>query len=573
MAATEKKKDVILQGELDLSPSELPCYPFRTEIKTSTNEEVDRLNKLWKLKGAKKLEYADEALKRLSGMKSASKSRLLSFIYHPDERVPLKLLSLQTSRVWNSIDEATVRNNMAARILGEVEATGVYATPLVDKMLAGHLWAHLWYSKEKSVKEVWEDKNVSSTYFPEGYPQPMREEEVLAPVVEWIQAQQETDELKGLMGFKYYKFYQLLAQHSQVFDRKYIASLLRFPLVGSSLAKNKHFDDSWIPELKSWAMCYLKGTSSGLRRDYSRAPFGRTNFSGSFALPARSTLQEINSRREKLTPTDYEALTGIIEGTVGSRRAQAFYIVKELGSDFPGSLLFRVYEQVKEDPDSVHALVRHPSATVEFWRKVLSETRVHRVREFLANQEEAREDPEIWQTLERSQAGNVLKGLMADAAGEEFRTLFFKLVESSPASAISVLEDSNLNEKIDMDVLEPLFFHEKPRTRLNAMLSVYSDKVQVQEGERQRVKQIIDERFEEAFTEYAEESPERAYSFLKYLDEKERIPELSPDALRPLLASSDREIRMKTMTLIGELSKKPIDTDRKESKENSGRTR
>lgn len=548
--------------------------PFRTQFRTTTDLEIEQLNRRYNLKGSRAYLPTASAIDKARSSKSMVPARLEALLEHPDERVPAALIDnsiavQSTSPNRFGVEGSQLRYLLYQRAIRDAESEGVVWTPVLDKLAAESLWPTADYSSYGRTR-------FSILQATKPLVSAAAQVEKLIP---WIREQRDPGRLRSLLHFAYEGVLETVARYATCLDEALIDDLLqRSPHLGYHLAANPSLTKAQVDHLVRWAIAKLDDPSA-IRRH-------RTRSTTSLPRHARDMLLELHEHGWLLDRTAREELLRIAQNQPvpkaprkldDSERIEASQAAKSvllgLGDDLEPEILLRLYDAFKTDADDVRRIVAHPAATLEIRRHIVSECGFYQVRDYLSQSPELRNDPVIRAALVRSSAPSVLLRLCEDAEPSEFRRLFRKLARRDPLSALRLITAPGFDSKrlylADLQVLlqdesaaassRDRSWREKAR-EINQHLLLWlrrrplADDPPGKEGEvaeafaRPRLESIIFQAFRS--------DHDRAINLIEH--HAEIIKDLvKPDDLASLLASPDNKVRLAGMLLLSRLRTDP----------------
>lgn len=582
----EDRDEVSVQGDLfaslDSPPpgsthENVPGLPFQREPRRATPAHLDSLNDAQGLKGARAFREPQDSAELARTAKSMVPDRLESLLLHPDERVPLALLSnRQNPRPW---DKAGYRKRVVdvlyQRAMQTAEHNGVLWSPLLDRLAVKRAWPGNFYSHHGR-NYPW---NVDETPYAEAPVQVRSAEDQAERLVPWIQEQTDPDVVGDLWAFRYHGVKRRLAEHASCLTPEWIARVLAESEFAPWLARNPSLTPAQREQVAEWAL--------KLFEDPNVAPL--TEPAGQHA---RRALVALDAAMGSVAESVKERLLEVARAPEGPQEASsgrptyrrrlaataARQTLVELASTEP-ALLARLYDAAPEETDIVMAIVKHPNANCPVWRHVVRDTSYFPVRDYLSDVPEARTDPVIRSVLAGSSSDSVLLELCKDASPAEFSRHFRKVVDKDAAAAVQLLVDDEIDPAVvsEEDLLRilegPLSFPKSRRHRdrqgIEMRLKIkvcfwlrgkrfQTDLTAVHDGEgdvladrhlRRILKDALAARHDLVATLLDEH-----YDKVRHL--------LQPADLAPLLESAERSIRMAAVMALRELETPQADTSR-----------
>lgn len=205
--------------------------PFRTTVQKVEDGEVARINRQEGYQHARKLEPAPKALERIRTQKHANRQRQNSWNYHPDERVPLRMVDLgYRCPSWEKLRR---RLNRAAGERARQE--GVLWTPLLDKI------------QRKRENRRWRGGRSPT-------------QELLKELAEWLSNLDGPTPGRGLMQFQSRRVREVACRHISHVDTWWFQQAWGNPHLMRELAQNpatpetftRRIEEYFLNEIKAW---------------------------------------------------------------------------------------------------------------------------------------------------------------------------------------------------------------------------------------------------------------------------------------------------------------------------------
>jgi hypothetical protein len=402
---------------LDLQEDALADPPFRTEPYEAEREVLLREIRSGAAPGRLAFEATPAALARIRRTKTASLSRVLSWAYHPDERVPLALAARERAP-WAPQHDKVVARALLYRALADANRAGEVWTPLLDALgreRLGVRWPQPYEDFAGWGETPEEYGGLPGVALGQG-PPIERDEERAGRLVHWIGQQSDPAVLLPLLTrFEAKRVHLELARHARAFDDALAAAVLGCGLGPvCAMLSNPHLGDSYRERIEQWASTVVAraaGMADMADLGAEEPVFDRA--SGRSTVVAHEVLSHLRRGGHSLSPRSRALLKHGLQGrpaeegqrALARRQADREAVWTHLqGAEPPLSAgeLIEIYPGVQHERTFVEALIAHPSAGVELWRRVALETQLLSAREGVAAIAEARQDPVIRAALRRS---------------------------------------------------------------------------------------------------------------------------------------------------------------------------
>lgn len=451
------------------STDQLADPPFRLEVRRASNQEVTQINEQEGYTYSRKLEPAQQAIERAQTAQTATRDRLLSWIYHPDERVPMAMIDNQGTRyprkeVWR--DEAEfVGQHLLRRAWLEARQEGHLWTPILDKMStrSAHLWPdRLQFTEEERNNPDHPIRQISGNEFPLG--KARRQYRKLIP---WIRQDPEPEKLLKLFEFQEERLAGLVGRCTPDPSVDLIQAALQKDVNrGRWFAYNEDLGDHQQDFLVRRAHEFIEEDSTY----FPEAEIG----DGTLLLRGLSRHDEWESSQE--IQTHLATLLIQREGDFEYKDKTLFGALTKVGADkLSLEQLKKLYRRIENDSEAVIDLLRSCWGHEEFWSFVAEDSSLFKVRDWLSQTYTGRRVERIRDVLKSSRSGEVLERLMEDSRHpEEKRELFKRIRQHHPERAIQLAEELTPEELEDLgtEELARLLRLEDPELRQQAMRAV-----------------------------------------------------------------------------------------------------
>lgn len=177
-----------------LTPDTILEERVRLKPRTATDEEIQKINQQKGRTGARRLEPADAAIKRLKNQKTANDDRFCSWLTHPDERVQIALADQWPEAGWWQQDRngRSQRSTiLLQRALQQAQQEELCWTPVLDRIATRGAYPWNWPS----------DRTAQM-------PSP---DKVLEPLNDLIYRAEDFEDIKFLLEFTFPKIREWLA--------------------------------------------------------------------------------------------------------------------------------------------------------------------------------------------------------------------------------------------------------------------------------------------------------------------------------------------------------------------------
>lgn len=420
------------------------ALPFRLEPRTADDRQVDELNRRLETRGVGVIERTDAALERARCARSAVAARLRALLIHPDERVPLAVVS--EGRLLRGKGELAVagRRLLLLRAVQEARGEGMVWTPLLDAIDSAEISRLGDRPIDPAAAQLAEGMPYAAGMIP-------GRDEILGPVRAWVEEQRDPRTLEPLLAYHASSVPHAIAIRARAWDSALLARMLEAaPDVASSIALNEHVEPELRERLLAWAFERLED------QDAPDGPLRRVGAS----VVQRFIEQEDAARGDALI----ERLLGCLKVAIGEEGAwgettsgQALTVLRSYKDRISSDGLVRCVRATTASWDiEFFALGRH--AGPEVWEEALLRTPSGRLRRRIAEIERARRDPAVAGLLAGSGQEEVLEALAGDVHPSIFGRVFRRFVEASPERALEVLEDrvDEVSDTLDADDVAPL---------------------------------------------------------------------------------------------------------------------
>lgn len=526
--------------------------PFRTGVRPIPADAIEQANRRLGLKGARR--FSASALWDVQRAGSAARSRLYSWIEHPDEDVAATLARRAfDSPPWKREDVRYVGDALIARALRDAQAEGLAWTPLLDAIASRHLWPHVFTTEPGTETYEWPGLPGDE---PRELPHFRNAETQIEPLLEWIASETDPAALRDLFSFSYARIFDHIAEHARAIDETVVRMLLgRQDRLAVLLTSNPHLSRDLADQLHAWALGSLVGRDARGRSEYGFAvgrPSPLTAVDVILALDEThgvpdSTWDDLLAVVTSWTP-EPTARWQCGPANEAQRDAAWAALMEERTAEYrtPRRLL-ALFDRVRHEPERVLQLVRDPNAPIDLRLRALAETRVQRVREFLAADATLRHHPGIRKMLEQSNAAAVLRPLLVDAPDAEWPALFMRLARSSWEEAQAVLREQPARvATLSIDQLRSLL-NAAPPIGIVKWIGLLAGSGMVPEAYA-----LLAERMPAAFEAAATEDPAASVEALETLPDA-ALALLRPEDLAPLVTSENRAVRVRAITQLSRL--------------------
>jgi hypothetical protein len=561
--------------------------PFRIELRTATLEELAHANQLKGHKGARAYLEGYDAASMARNAQSAVKARFASWIFHPDERVPIALTENRTDPpIWKAeIHRAYVTDSLFQHAIQRADAEGVIWTPLLDALAVRPLWA-------AGRRPTWDDSGPLRTWgvSPEECPATVDYEspvDRVARLEPWISRQASARTVEPLLAFDYPPLLKLVARTTPFPDAAFVKAVLTQPFLGPSLAANPHLSPDLVVLVAWWATERISPPSAGERlRSWPRheadaSPY-RPNREGSTADSAggiaAQTIASLKAAQHTLPEAVRDALVRALVAsptrvsatraawspqvhrswTTPNPRAAADALLA-LGTETDETTLLQIVAHMGSNLDFARAAALHPSATTAVRLAALKANHAISLRVAMAEHPPALADSAVRATFAKSSASDILLALCADATEPEWRKYFGRLLAKAPDVAVSALERSPSHlGRLSADDLAPLLAG-TPTLALRVVDLLRGRTLQAQgAGRGVDGSALFRDQLPRIFARLVASEARLAYRLLT--DRKDLVAEgLRPADIAPLLASEDQQLRLAAVLAMGDIPDTVVD--------------
>jgi hypothetical protein len=293
--------------------------------------------------------------------------RVKAWMLHPDERVPIALVTGPAAR-WLA-DDPGLSALLYARGLADACRERVLWTPLLDRLATSPLWP-------RTVTTV-RLGTLAHTV------DPVRPSQILAPLRGWIEMQDSSDALLPLCSFRAGAMLALVGIHAPVVDRRLFLHLANETAVtAGALARNRALSPDQVGQLGGIGLAWLAPSGR-------RTPVGRAILAGLLARPRPDSEQP--AVLAPLVALARAAATVPAPAPLDSTTESALSLA--LGSPaLDGDALAPLCAAVAGRPEWMVAVVTHPAASPATWVAALTTTPDPEVRIAIRAIEAAQQD-------------------------------------------------------------------------------------------------------------------------------------------------------------------------------------
>lgn len=556
MESSRPKQETFLDSLMTGAPSGVP---YRTELRTLIDEEVREINKQEGHAGARKYSNPDTAIGKARTAKSANRDNFESYIYHPDERVPIALLDNTNSPnpLYERYGESY--NRLPKRAVEEAQQEGVLWTPLLDRL--------------SSDSRFGQAMSRSSSHV------------VIEKLLEWVRTRTSVEDLRGLFRFQSEHLMTQIGENLPFMTPELFELSTKSPWTLVGLARNEQvLDTDLARRLRLWALKTLRKSSS--RTGYTSVEY-KVN---SHARIAGHVINGLLVSGQGVDDRLYRRLFGLMTRTIpeseevtelpsihysqhSGRYSTWAAVAKALtfgGRTVPVQVQQELYSRVQKSPEHIKEIISSAHTALETKRHIAKDSSIFSVREALMKDPASMEDEEIRDVLHGSTSKKAILALLKDAEGSEYVDLFTKLKAKDEEAATRVfVEYPEKSSALPSDVVKGLLLT-SPKRKTKKPLTKHVKKVMG--GHRYKTRSLLlikenphfsEELKKETLEELKAELVRYArteHSFLKSLlkEHSETLASiLSRTDLKHVLSSEDRELRMLALTLLGSIEKPP----------------
>lgn len=393
---------------------------------------VERANEVEGNTYARRYMEAEEAIEKIREQETANDDRLLSWVHHPDERVPSYLL--RQGRNKDYMDDYSkrrlIQRQLYKRAVRDAEQEGLYWTKLLDRLSSTNHWPHIYGQEVPSPKDL------------------------VAPLKPWVIEQTDPREVESLFDFATSAIQRLAIRHISCPDQQFVKRVLKdFKYKVDDLALNPNLAPDQVRFLTDWILeqVHLSPTN----QDPTQIPTSDVLSTAERLLEGlRAGPHEIDLPVEGLK-RNLRRLTGVDTSRRNHKRTRntALGFLVDL-PEVNSRDIRAAYRQldVEEDEAQVRSLIRSEEATPELWRQVLQDSNKFTYRETISEQKEALRDPEIRQLLAATTSGKVLSRVIKHSTEEELEEMLQHLVRHDPMRVVYLIDSETLEaEAVDLD--------------------------------------------------------------------------------------------------------------------------
>lgn len=356
----------------------------------------------------------------------ATPAQLRAYLEHPDERIPLALLS-NPLRPWGERYSWYVSASLTARCIRDFEVHGFAWTPLVDVA-------------EKASWASWGKLKRWAKYEKREMPSPMIVPFRLTQVIEqYVQTHDDPEFVIELASFRSWRIHEILRDHvSHIPDAVLDRLFERIDANSSELLR------SWISAQRLSASQLLRVEANALRRAISSAQ-ARDDDGVFFSLHVLNLCDEAAG----LSPETVEALFSFVREHPDSIARSA--ILEELAK-FTESLDTSHLEMLRElagnRPYILASIVRHPAVSLDTIRAISRQSNTPEVRMAIAQCLALYPDPELTRYLANNPSSTACASVLEHGVGGGFRQLLSALNSHTDIRMSAYVALQNLADRV-----------------------------------------------------------------------------------------------------------------------------
>lgn len=403
--------------------------PFRQTSPLPTSKEViETLNETENLSGVRKYESAEHAISRIRNAQSANEDRLRSWIFHPDEIVPIALV--HNRFILGQPGDITEVGKLILpaifqRAAHEAKQEQVMWTPLLDAL--GSPSTVKWILDEplrNYNRYGWHNQVLNRTQITclttkgsASFLSAPSIEEFLAPLTQWVRNQANPELVLPLLQFKTIAIKHLVASNTPHLARQHLRTILK--------------DEDGHMALRLASNSFLSDADRNYLARHILASVARLGY-GSFKTPAAlrameharygpETLQEL--QRDGLE-FNFRHLARVARSKMPSLHAfssnqhhwdlpqYAQKVMVALGPNFPPELLKEVLLKHPAYLYHLHNLVDHPSMNEEVLTAVAKQFSSFTARKVIARVAGRIQSESVRNELAKSQSPGIAGALV-----------------------------------------------------------------------------------------------------------------------------------------------------------------